>query len=751
MAGSINGIIIELRGNPSELRKELEKIETIAGNLNKKLENGGTHWSKLGSAAENFGSKIDKVGTMLSNLGTKLSNNVTNPMLKNLGDMIKTAGDLSQVFGTVTTGVGTLTRAIDLMKFGIGNATGAAADLAKGLQLVFSPTGLVVGAVTAGIGIIFSKMKEAQQEKKIKEEEAKRAAQEALDAIEAERQAVEEFRNSINSNLQVELEHINRTEALWQELQKITDENGKIKDGYEDRAKVITGELSKALDTEIKLTDNAIENYQELQKEIDILILKKKGEAILNASEKKSQDAMENKNQKQQELIDKEKNLETAKKEEKDAYDEYQKIDNIIKNRYMSGGERAVYEIEKKKAKDKWKEKERNSKQQQKEYNAINAQLETYTRDIEDFYYNVELYTRGTTEDIQKMIDNTGKTYISNGKMIDLDFQRRIKAQQDEFNNAKQRNTDAVKNHNQVEEEKSQITINESKRRLELMVKELDDATMIVGENSNEVIEGWKQLATGSFEVYNEEVSKLPIMTQQKIEELAGVAITKAPEIESVMEHLGTVGLNALEQDENFRNKALESLESYINGLTDEEKREVLHAVGIQNVEEVIKGFSNGNLAEEKGIEILKCLDKGLRDGVIREELLKSATTLANKLSKALIIKPIVSAGIAGIETVKKQLPGHKLGLDYVPYDNYIARLHKGERILTAKENEQLIKFEKMPKVADNTSLINNRMRIMDNKIICTTPNITFNVQKMDKANLDMAFNYINKRFGTQY
>ena len=33
------------------------------------------------------------------------------------------------------------------------------------------------------------------------------------------------------------------------------------------------------------------------------------------------------------------------------------------------------------------------------------------------------------------------------------------------------------------------------------------------------------------------------------------------------------------------------------------------------------------------------------------------------------------------------KLPGHKDGLAYVPRDDYVARLHKGERVLTAKEN----------------------------------------------------------------
>ena len=32
-------------------------------------------------------------------------------------------------------------------------------------------------------------------------------------------------------------------------------------------------------------------------------------------------------------------------------------------------------------------------------------------------------------------------------------------------------------------------------------------------------------------------------------------------------------------------------------------------------------------------------------------------------------------------------LPGHADGLAYVPYDNYVARLHSGERVLTSDEN----------------------------------------------------------------
>lgn len=57
-------------------------------------------------------------------------------------------------------------------------------------------------------------------------------------------------------------------DSLLDELEQITDENGKIKSGYEERADTIINTLSGALDIEIEKNGNVITNYQDICKEI---------------------------------------------------------------------------------------------------------------------------------------------------------------------------------------------------------------------------------------------------------------------------------------------------------------------------------------------------------------------------------------------------------------------------------------------------------------------------------------------------
>lgn len=87
-----------------------------------------------------------------------------------------------------------------------------------------------------------------------------------------------------------------------------------------------------------------------------------------------------------------------------------------------------------------------------------------------------------------------------------------------------------------------------------------------------------------------------------------------------------------------------------------------------------------------------------------------------------------------------KNYHGHRTGLDYVPQDDYVARLHEGERVLTKQENKEYMQEEKEKKgnIYNSKSAKNS---------------FTMNVycQKLDNKELDRIFNYINRRFGTEY
>lgn len=83
---------------------------------------------------------------------------------------------------------------------------------------------------------------------------------------------------------------LDNSAKLTEELGKLLDANGKVKQGEEDRAKVILEQLNKALGTEYELTGNiitengkAIESYDDMKKSINELIKVKRKQNVLDA------------------------------------------------------------------------------------------------------------------------------------------------------------------------------------------------------------------------------------------------------------------------------------------------------------------------------------------------------------------------------------------------------------------------------------------------------------------------------------
>ena len=114
---------------------------------------------------------------------------------------------------------------------------------------------------------------------------------------------------------------------------------------------------------------------------------------------------------------------------------------------------------------------------------------------------------------------------------------------------------------------------------------------------------------------------------------------------------------------------------------------------------------------------------------------------LGNKIKEFPIVKGALETfgdiknGITsafGFNNASQEINGsHRTGLSYVPYDGYLAELHRGERVLTADENEQYGSlFNSLsPRTASTTNYSNSQSSIS------FSPNITINMSPNSNSN----------------
>lgn len=366
-------------------------------------------------------------------------------------------------------------------------------------------------------------------------------------------------------------------------------------------------------------------------------------------------------------------------------------------------------------------------KEAQTAYDGLSELVEENTKIIEDYGYVVTLAAEETEEAYTKIVDLTKETYTENGKTVETAIARQIQAEQIGLREIKKINEEAIKNQNETQANLTQTSIDNSNERLHVLAEQLKDMTLITNENSEDVKNAWKALATDSYDIYAEIIKQSPAKTQNVIQEMTGVVVVEIPTWKEVWDRLGKEGIEALDKDEEFKQQALDSLECYLSGLEDEKLRETLKIASIADVNIVMEALKNGDLSEEQGTKILEGLWNGLGNQSWQTKLYDRASSVSSTLSSKLSIGnnyqlPSQRDGY--------QLPGHKDGLDYVPYDNYIARLHTGERVLTAEENKQYM--------ADS----------LENKILNRNIVVQFYPQSMTEQELKRAENYIARKWG---
>ena len=175
----------------------------------------------------------------------------------------------------------------------VGGALGDVVSAVKGVSGVLgkldfasllNPLGLVIAAV-GGLSAAFIAARE-EIEKEIQAQygltEQQKKTIEAAENIKTSYDEMDKTRNNSMGVIDAEYKHL---DDLKEEYNKLLDKNGKVKEGYENRAKFIENEFCRVLGIEQEELEKIIEKNKGLGDSIDEVITKKKGEAILAANE----------------------------------------------------------------------------------------------------------------------------------------------------------------------------------------------------------------------------------------------------------------------------------------------------------------------------------------------------------------------------------------------------------------------------------------------------------------------------------
>lgn len=283
------------------------KVIKSLGNVNKNYKNVKGSMEKIKDI------KYDDVEADWASLGRTVQTDVINPIGKSLfpevkklckfvenhtDDIIPTLKIVGSLVGgiwvgkkttAVVSGVQSLIGAYKSLRI----ATESAKISQEGLNLAqkSNAIGIIVGLAATLVGSLWS-IASANDEAKESQDKLNEAHEQAQEEIKELKDANDEYvQSKKNAAAEVESE-FQYYDNLWGELQGIVDQNGKVKKGYEDRAKFITNELSRVTNDEITWNGNVIQSYKDLKGSIDDALESKKALAMLSALEEPYQTAV---------------------------------------------------------------------------------------------------------------------------------------------------------------------------------------------------------------------------------------------------------------------------------------------------------------------------------------------------------------------------------------------------------------------------------------------------------------------------
>lgn len=481
--------------------------------VSKGLKNTGT-WLKLG--VEQFKLYRNAGDGVVTSLGK-----TSKAMFDLIPNTVKVAGGIVGLVSSCTLAYksmedlsnGTIGTNEAILKL-TGSIAGATVSGAL-IGSVFGPAGTAIGAI-AGLAISATSAFIGYKDETDKLCESISNGKEETDKY---IQSIQEQKQAIQDSVNSQLAQIDYTQNLVNELETLVDENGKVKDGYEDRVKFILSQLSEATGEEWNLTNGTIEKYQELRSEINKVINTKKAEIILNANQEEYANAIgrqielqHRKAEEQQKLNDITK---TYNEKLQEINEKYGSLEEAKAKATFSN--EALWDVEK---------------------------LKGYGYKVDEAKASVDSLTKQITEDNQMIImwedlktaTITGNTDEINAKVQEITNTYKTEAgnQVGTLTEQLTKETDLAKERQKVWEENG-IEINETRKtQLETGIRTIADKlveqTKKVETLGEDEIEAWKTLATNSRDIYNEKISQVNEDTRLALEAITGSVDITSPD-----------------------------------------------------------------------------------------------------------------------------------------------------------------------------------------------------------------------------
>lgn len=405
----INSIVTEVF---PKLKKEIPQLAPLIDTFQWFIDNKGLVVNAIGAMVGAFAlSKVLNFTKGMSDLVKKIVETATATTVTTTATNLDTAAQVANTTAKTAgaTATGLLTKATKLL-----NAAWKA-----------NPIGLIITGVTALIGVFGLLTNKTDEAKKAQEEQSKAIEEGAKKAEEASN-AYDELRASQQKQIDAGMTEISHYESLYDELQGIVDQNGKVKKGYEERASFITSTLSNALGIEIKNVDGVIQGYNNLKSTIDQVMEKKKAQILLDSQESLYKQAIEGQTEALKELDKAEQELMTKKEERTNLEAQLIAKQEELENTH---GTQAMYRIGAQilQIKEKMKTNDEDTANLEKTYNTQKGLLEKYAYDIGQYETNMALAHEGKYDEMSKVNWEYVKDYQKAGDAEKAQLQDQIK------------------------------------------------------------------------------------------------------------------------------------------------------------------------------------------------------------------------------------------------------------------------------------------------------------------------------------